>query len=190
MIVDFTHAHTKLIYDILDLPDKDRKYTCVRASFLNTLTYLGRQWGQEDQPPAIHLTTFPFYIIGPAVMMSHTGLRSVCESVRNVDDETIQRIANVGGIMGIALFRPAICGNDSVASFVRTVQRVVHITGTVGNVALGSDWDGNVMIQITSDRVDILSAALINIGNFSREEVERIMFDNVKDFFMRSLPQQ
>lgn len=80
------------------------------------------------------------------------------------------------------------CGEDSVLSFVRTVQKVVEITGQVGSVALGSDWDGSVGVQITSDRVQILAAALMDLGNFTEDDVERILFTNVYSFFQRTLP--
>lgn len=125
---------------------------------------------------------------GPAVVLSHTGLKSVCPSARNADDKTVRRISEVGGLIGVALFRPALCEDDSVHAFVKAVRKVVEITGHVKSVSLGSDWDGSVGVQITSDRVHILSAALMDLGNFTKQEVECILFTNVNSFFQRVLP--
>lgn len=125
---------------------------------------------------------------GPATILSHTGLKSVCQGSRNAEDETVRRISNDGGLIGVALFWPAMCGDDSVHSFVKTVRKVVEIVGHVESVALGSDWDGSVGVQITSDRVHILSAALMDPGNFTKQDVERILFANVNSFFQRALP--
>lgn len=133
----------------------------------------------------------------PAVLLSHTGVTGVCNHSRNVDDALLRRIVDAGGLIGIALFRPALCGDDLVASFVDSVRHVVRVTGgNVGAVALGSDWDGTVEAVVTAEETEVLAAALLNSseeeggsgGGFSEEEVRRILFENALAFLSKSLP--
>lgn len=125
----------------------------------------------------------------PALMVSHTGVNGVCKNSRNMDDMLLKRVADAGGIIGVTLFPPALCGDDLVASFVDTVKHVVKVTGNnVGAVALGSDWDGAVDVIVTAEQTDILAAALLNSGGFEEEQVSRILFDNALAFLSKSLP--
>lgn len=125
----------------------------------------------------------------PALMVSHTGVNGVCNNSRNMDDTLLKRIADAGGIIGVTLFPPALCGDDLVASFVDTVKHVVKVTGNnVGAVALGSDWDGAVDVIVTAEQTDILAAALLTYGGFDEDQVSRILFDNALAFFQKSIP--
>ena len=121
-------------------------------------------------------------------MISHTGVKAVCPSQRNLGDELITRIARAGGLIGVALFRPALCGGDIIESFVHSVEHVSQISGGVGSLALGSDWDGSVFTAVSAADTHILSASLMEIGNFSHDDVTRIMYKNAYEFFLRFLP--
>lgn len=119
-------------------------------------------------------------------MLSHTGLQSVCPSKRNLADEQLRKISESGGLIGIALFEPAQCGGDIIGSFVRTVLHAARVLGGVNSIALGSDWDGTVKTVSAADTY-LLSAALLEMGNFSEESVRKILFENSKDFLKGSL---
>jgi len=121
-------------------------------------------------------------------MISHTGLQAVCPSERNLADEGMRRISAAGGLIGIALFQPALCGGDIIGSFVRSVRHAATQLGGVDSLALGSDWDGKVHTSVSAADTHILSAALQAVGNFSQWEVEKIMFKNAHQFFRNSLP--
>lgn len=127
-------------------------------------------------------------MLGPAVLLSHTGVKAVCGSPRNAEDETLRRIAEVGGIIGVGFYAPAVCGDDWVLSFVRSVRHVVDVTGGIDAVALGSDWDGTVEAMVPADQTGVLVDALLTIGNFSEQDVERILFSNAIRFLRDSLP--
>lgn len=120
-------------------------------------------------------------------MISHTGLSGVCESQRNLADDTVKRIAEAGGLIGITLFEPALCGGDIVGSFVKSVRHASQLVGGVDSIALGSDWDGKVHTSISAADTHILAASLHSVGNFSKEEVRKIMYENAYRFFRSSL---
>lgn len=125
---------------------------------------------------------------GPAIVLSHTGVRAVCDHTRNADDETLKHISRAGGLIGVGLFGPALCGDDWVVSFVKTVQHVANLTGGVDAIAVGSDWDGSVEVVVPSDRTDVLARALLSLGNFSEEEVQQILYVNALRYFQNVLP--
>lgn len=124
----------------------------------------------------------------PALFISHTGLKAVCPSQRNLPDEHMQRIADAGGLIGIALFEPALCGGDIVGSFVETVSYAAKVLGGVGSIALGSDWDGSITTSVSASDTHLLSSALLKLGNFTEEEVRKIMFENAFGALRRMLP--
>lgn len=123
---------------------------------------------------------------GPPVILSHSGARGVCSSQRNMDDALLKRVADAGGIIGVTLFEPALCGDDLVDSFAKTVRYIVDVTQNVKALALGSDWDGAIRAVVTSDQTDVLAGVLLKTG-FSEREVEQILYDNAIDFFEKSL---
>lgn len=123
-------------------------------------------------------------------MLSHTGLDSVCPSGRGLPDEYLKRIAGVGGIIGITLFRPALCGEDLVKSFVTTVVHARSVLDSVDAIALGSDWDGRVFTIISAADTHVLASALLAEGSFSEKDVRKIMYENSFNFLARSLPMQ
>lgn len=124
--------------------------------------------------------------VRPPLLLSHTGVREVCGSNRNYRSELIGKLIERDALIGISLFRPSLCGDDLMLSFVRSVQHVVSSFG-VDNVCLGSDWDGSVHTAVDAGDVQILAEALRSIGNFSDDDVEKIMFTNAKNFFVKFL---
>eukprot|EP00177_Eucheuma_denticulatum_P007844 GFKZ01014281.1.p1 GENE.GFKZ01014281.1~~GFKZ01014281.1.p1 ORF type:complete len:207 (-),score=16.27 GFKZ01014281.1:1868-2488(-) len=124
----------------------------------------------------------------PALFISHTGLKSVCPSSRNLADEHMQRIADVGGLIGITLFEPALCGGDIIRSFVETVSHAAKVLGGVDSIALGSDWDGSITTSVSASDTHLLSSALLKAGNFTEEDVRKIMFENAMGALRRMLP--
>ena len=50
-------------------------------------------------------------VSGP-VVVSHTGVRGTYDSVRNLSDEHVRRVAATGGVMGIAMFDGAVGGHE------------------------------------------------------------------------------
>ncbi|WP_304517832.1 dipeptidase [Cecembia rubra] len=118
------------------------------------------------------------------VMVSHTGIRAVLNSPRNLSDEQIRKVAEKGGIIGIAFFDMAV-GTDEIKGIVASMKRVRNLVG-VQHVALGSDYDGSVAVPFDITGLPIIVEALLQEG-FTEDEIRAIMGDNVKRFLLENL---
>lgn len=118
------------------------------------------------------------------VIVSHTGVRAVLDSPRNLSDEQIQKIAANGGIIGIAFFDMAV-GTPELPNIIASIKHVRDLVG-VQYVALGSDYDGSVVVPFDITGLPLIAEGLMNSG-FSEEEIRAVMGENVKDFFLKNL---
>ncbi len=118
------------------------------------------------------------------VMVSHTGVRAVLDSQRNLSDEQIQKIAANGGIIGIAFFDMAV-GTPELPNIIASIKHVRDLVG-VEYVALGSDFDGSVAMPFDITGLPLIVEGLMNVG-FSEEEIRAVMGENVKHFFLKNL---
>jgi membrane dipeptidase len=118
---------------------------------------------------------------GP-VIVSHTGVRGTCDNQRNLTDDQVRRIAATGGVMGIALFDVAVCG-ETLSEVAHAIRYVADLVG-VDHVALGSDFDGAVTTPIDASGWGLLTQSLLDQG-FNEEEIGKIMGEN----FLRVLQQ-
>lgn len=121
---------------------------------------------------------------GP-LLVSHTGVKGVCNNQRNLSDEQLLEIGNRNGIVGIGLWETAVCGTDAAAT-ARSMRYAADKIGT-DNVALGSDWDGAFEMHFDVTGLPLLVVALEKEG-FNRLEIEKIMGGNIRDFFLKNLP--
>jgi len=119
------------------------------------------------------------------VLVSHTGVRATCDNARNLDDRRLRGVAESGGVVGIGLWRTAVCG-DHPSDWARAVRHAVGVVG-VGHVALGSDWDGAVRSMIDAAGAVHLVDALMKM-RFSDDDVRQIMGGNAIRLLLGSLP--
>ncbi len=119
------------------------------------------------------------------IFVSHTGVKGTCDNSRNLSDKHIQGIAETGGVIGIAFFEQATCGNN-IESIVNAMQYVVNLVG-VKHVALGSDFDGAVETPFDTVGLIELTDALLNAG-FLENEIALIMGGNVRRVLFEILP--
>ena len=119
------------------------------------------------------------------VVVSHTGVQGTCKSARNLRDAQIRRIAQSGGLIGIAYFEAATCGKDAKA-IVRAIRYTSRIAG-VEHVALGSDFDGGVTMPFDSGELAVITEALLQDG-FAEADIAKIMGGNTLRFLAENLP--
>nr|CAG4719562.1 unnamed protein product [Naegleria fowleri] len=126
--------------------------------------------------------------ISTSIIISHTGVKGVCNTTRNLSDEFAKRIAKHGGVIGIAFFKYTTCGLgfESVAKSIKYLKNLLG-GHSVDNIALGSDWDGTIKAFGASDHLVYLTDALISEG-FTEKEISQIMGGNVLRMLRRSLP--
>jgi membrane dipeptidase len=121
---------------------------------------------------------------GP-LLVSHTGVRGMCNNQRNLSDEQIQEIGRRRGLIGIGLWETAVCGTDALAT-ARSMKYVADLIG-VDKVCLGSDYDGAITAHFDLRGLPLIMDELKKFG-FSKSEIEGMMGGNVRDFMLRNLP--
>lgn len=118
------------------------------------------------------------------VMVSHTGIKAVLSSPRNLSDDQIRKIAAKDGIIGIAFF-DMVQGPDELRGIIASMKRVKNLVGAK-HIALGSDYDGSVAVPFDITGLPIIVDALLQEG-FAEDEIRAIMGENVKNFLLANL---
>ena len=119
------------------------------------------------------------------VILSHTGVRSLCETQRNIPDALMARIAEGGGLIGIGFWADVTC-DDSPAGIARVIIHAAEVFG-VEHVALGSDYDGTITAQFDASEMAALTHALVE-GGMSEADIRLVMGANAIAFFRANLP--
>lgn len=113
---------------------------------------------------------------------THTGVKAVKNARRNISDEEISAIAELGGVIGI------MCAPNFLAPKLRSpssvmIDHIDHIVERVGvaHVALGSDFDG--WIPLFSDQRDCRDIVKLTDGllrrGYSETDVTAFLRGNV-----------
>lgn len=120
------------------------------------------------------------------LIVSHTGVRGVCDNQRNLSDEHLLEIGRRNGLIGIGLWETAVCGTDAKA----TAKSIRYVADRIGvdKVALGSDFDGAIQTHFAVTGLSLMIEALQDEG-FNAGEIEKIMGGNIRDFFLKNLPE-
>jgi microsomal dipeptidase-like Zn-dependent dipeptidase len=119
------------------------------------------------------------------VVVSHTGLQGTCAGPRNLSDDQIRGIAQVGGVMGIAMF-PVTVGGNSLDDTARAIRYGADLVGA-GHFALGSDFDGGITAPVDASGLPLLTEALDRRG-LSDTEIAKVMGQNVFHLLRETLP--
>ncbi len=80
------------------------------------------------------------------VLVTHTGVNGVFPHWRNLDDDQVRAVADLGGTIGIMFHGQFLDGayfGGSAEAIVRHLEHVVKIAGD-DFASLGSDWDGAI----------------------------------------------
>jgi len=128
-----------------------------------------------------------FKISTKPIVSSHTGVQGTCKTVRNLSDKHLKQIAASGGLISIAMFKPATCAT-TVASSVKAIKYCIDLVG-VDFVALGSDFDGAVEIHTDITGLPLYVEEMLKIG-ISEKDIRKIMGENVKHFLLKNLPKE
>jgi microsomal dipeptidase-like Zn-dependent dipeptidase len=119
------------------------------------------------------------------VIVSHTGVQTVCPGPRNLTNDQIRRVAVNGGIIGIGYWDAAVC-DPSPAGIARTVKYVVDLVGA-DHVALGSDFDGGTTTRFDTSELAQITAALLRAG-LTADQVRQAMGGNAVRLLQQGLP--
>ncbi|MGV6800712.1 MAG: dipeptidase [bacterium] len=120
------------------------------------------------------------------IIVSHTGIFSKCETVRNISDDLMAEITKRGGLLGIGYWEEVTC-NASPEGIAAVIIYAADKFG-VDHIALGSDFDGTVTTQLDASELAALTNALLAQG-MPVEDIRKVMGENAIRFFSANLPQ-
>ena len=118
-------------------------------------------------------------------VVSHTGVRATCDNPRNLSDAQVEAIARAGGVIGVGLWKTALCGLTP-AHFATAVAHVARLAGD-DHAALGSDFDGAVQTGLDASELRLATAALLDAG-LGDDAIRKILGGNALRLFRRALP--
>ncbi len=121
------------------------------------------------------------------VFCSHTGVSELGPRWRNLDDATLRRIADRGGVVGIIFGTPYL-GSRRLEAVADHLEHAIRVAGEEA-VCLGSDFDGLVPLPAgMRDVTDLwkLTAILLRRGH-PRQRIERVLGLNLRRFLTEVL---
>ncbi len=100
------------------------------------------------------------------VIASHSGVRSLANHSRNLDDEQLQALATAGGVAQLVAFKNYVRVRDSsdhrpvtVKDFVDQIDYAVKLIG-IDHVGISSDFDGGGGVEGWSDASETFNVTL------------------------------
>lgn len=119
------------------------------------------------------------------IVVSHTGIKGVCDTPRNLPDPLMQRIAASGGVVGVGYWDGAVC-DPHPESVVAALRYAIDLLG-VDHVGLGSDYDGATTVAFDTAELAVLTQLMLERG-FSDTEIRAVMGGNVVRLLRERLP--
>jgi microsomal dipeptidase-like Zn-dependent dipeptidase len=124
-------------------------------------------------------------VISRPVVVSHAGVRGICDTPGNLSDAQLKRIAESGGVVGIGFWEDALCASD-IDGLVQSIRYTADLIG-VEHVALGSNFDGGTALPFDATGIPLITEVLLDNG-FRKEELARIMGGNIVRLLRDTLP--
>lgn len=112
---------------------------------------------------------------GARPIISHTGIRSQCDTPRNLPDDLVRQVAASGGIIGIGFWSDVTC-DGTPAGIARSIRAAIALVGEDA-VGIGSDWDGSVGVPFDAAGLPALTQALLDQG-LTEPQIAKVMGGN------------
>ena len=110
-----------------------------------------------------------------------SSVRALTDHVRNLDDETLQRLAEDDGVVQIVAFEAYVRGatSSTVKELVDHIDHAVRLIG-IEHVGISSDFGGGGGIQGWNDAAETpaVTAELVARG-YSAREIEKLWSGNL-----------
>lgn len=160
------------------------------------LTPLGREWVKQMESRGMlidvaHASSETLHDITSMatkpVVVSHTGVKGVCNNNRNLTDDQLRAVAATGGVIGVGYWDIASCGTDA-AAIARAISYAVGVAGAE-HVGLGSDFDGAVTEPFDASGMALITEALLQQG-MSEHDIRLVMGENFARVLSQVLPEQ
>lgn len=140
------------------------------------------------------------------VIVSHANARALLKDFprpeRMLTDEMIQRVAEVGGVIGVVPFNRFLSarwqpadGKEAVtlAAVLDMIDHICQVTGSAAHVGLGSDFDGGFGVERAPAEIDTVAdlqklAGLLTARGYADRDVAAILGQNWIEVLRRGLP--
>lgn len=116
------------------------------------------------------------------VVASHSGMRELCNSPRNIPDDILRAIAESKGMVGIILWPPLLKSHSLSTTLERWADHLVYAAKLVGveHVGIGTDMDGYTWppkgFKDASDYARI--PEVLEKRGFSDNEIDMVLGEN------------
>ena len=128
--------------------------------------------------------------VGKTIMASHSNSYTVCPNSRNLRDCQFERVKKFGGVVGISLHSPHL-NNENSATVDDVTKHIEHYMSLGGEntVALGCDFDGTDYLPDGLKSVSDITKLAERLAqlNYSNKQIDKIFYQNAKDFINRNL---
>jgi membrane dipeptidase len=185
---------------------------CHGTGSVGGLSPLGRELLQEMDRvgmllDATHLADQSFWealdVFHGPVLASHHNCRSLVPGDRQLTDDQIKALIKRGAVIGAAFdnwmllpgWKTYVTSPQEVplTKVVDQIDHVCQLAGNANHSGIGSDLDGGYGREQSPGDLDTIAdlqkiAEILDRRGYSRADIERIMFRNFVDFFIRSLP--
>jgi membrane dipeptidase len=144
-------------------------------------------------------------IYGGPLLASHHNCRVLVPGVRQLSDDQIEALIRREAVIGAALDNRMLqagwttsASNRKTVSLDDVVNHIDHVCQLAGNArhsGLGTDLDGCFGKEEAPGDLDTIAdvskiASILARRGFSQDDIERIMWRNFVDFFLKALPSQ
>ena len=136
--------------------------------------------------------------INPIVFASHSNCKAICDVPRNLTDDQIKEIANIGGVIGIVGVKQFCTEEeeDYKQKYLENINHIKNLLGSVDNICLSTD--NMEFYKIETEKYSAMRVfnqntvkgeieELLKQNDYSKEEIEKILYKNFEKKILSKL---
>lgn len=136
--------------------------------------------------------------LNPIVFASHSNCKTICNTPRNLTDNQIKEIANLGGVIGIVGIKQfcSLKGNNYREKYVEHINYVKKLLGGVDNICVSTDNMEYYKIEpekyktmnvFNQTRIKQEIQELLIQNKYTKEEIEKVLYKNFQTKILQRL---
>ena len=126
------------------------------------------------------------------LIVTHTGVKGVCDHWRNLSDKQIKAIADSGGVVGVIFASNFLGSSRKPSSAALVVDHIEHLINVGGEevAAIGTDFDGAIITPVdlfSPTQLHVLVAEMMQ-RNWSSRRIQGVLGENFISSFRKLRP--